>query len=177
METSLYAKECAEMSCVQLLSLVELFVATQMQCTRLLCPPLSPGVCSSSCPLNQWCFLNISSSATPFSSCPQSFLASVFSNEWTLHITESKHWSFSFSISPSTEYSGLISFRIDWFYLLAVQGPLHESYPAPQFESINSLALSILYGPTLTSIHDYWKNHSTDCTDLCQQSDVKMSSQ
>ena len=101
----------------------------------------------------------------------------VFSSEWTLHITESKHWSFSFSISPSTEYSGLISFRIDWFYLLAVQGPLHESYPAPQFESINSLALSILYGPTLTSIHDYWKNHSTDCTDLCQQSDVKMSSQ
>ena len=63
--------------------------------------------------------------------------------------------SFSFSISPSNEYSGLISFRIDWFDLLAVQGTLYlESSPTPQFKSINSLALSLLYGPTLTSIHD-----------------------
>ena len=85
----------------------------------------------------------------------------VFSNELFLRIRWPKYWSFSFSISPSNEYSGLISFRIDWFDLLAVQGTL-ESSPVPQFKSISSLALSILYDPTLTSIHDYWKNHSFD---------------
>ena len=73
-----------------------------------------------------------------------------------------KCWSFSFSIIPSNEYSGLISFRIDWFDLLVVQGDSHESSPAPRFKSINSLALSVLYGPTLTYVHDYWKNHSFD---------------
>ena len=66
------------------------------------------------------------------------------------------------------EYSWLISFRIDWFALLAVQ----ESSPTPQFKRISSSALSLLYGPTLTSMHDYWKNHSLDYKDLCQQSDV-----
>ena len=64
--------------------------------------------------------------------------------------------SFSFSISLSNFYSGLISFRIDWFDLLAVQGTLKSS-PTPQFKSINSSLLSFLYSPTLTSIHDYWK--------------------
>ena len=95
----------------------------------------------------------------------------VFSNESALHIRWPKYWSFSFSISPSSEYSGLISFRIDWFDLLIVQGTLKSSLK-PQFESINSLAFSLLYGPTLTSIHDCWKNHSFDFTNLCQQSDV-----
>ena len=76
-----------------------------------------------------------------------------------------------FSISPSSEYSGLISFRIDWFDLLAVQGTL-ESSATPQFKSINSSALSFLYGPTLTSKHDYWKNHSFDYMDLCWQSNI-----
>ena len=84
----------------------------------------------------------------------------VMSNESALLIRWPKYWSFSFSISPHNECLGLISFRIDWFDLLAVQGTLKESSPTPQFESINSLALSFLYGPTLTSIHDYWKNHS-----------------
>ena len=65
------------------------------------------------------------------------------------------------SINPSSEYSGLISFRIDWLDLLAVQGTL-KTYPVPQLESIHSSVISILYGPTLTSIHDYWKNHSFD---------------
>ena len=92
----------------------------------------------------------------------------VFSSESVLCIRWPKFWSFSFSTSPSNVYSGLISFRIDWFDLLAVQGTL-ESSPTPQFKSINSLALSLLYGPTLTSIHDYWKNHRSDCTDLCWQ--------
>ena len=81
------------------------------------------------------------------------------SNETALHIRRPKDWSFSFSfsISPSNEYSGLISFRMDWFDLLAVQGTLKSS-PRPQVKSINSLALSFLYGPALTPIHDYWKN-------------------
>ena len=68
---------------------------------------------------------------------------------------------FIFSISPSNEYSGLISFRMDWLDLLAVHETLKSS-PTPQFKSINSSVLSFLYGPILTSIHDYWKNHSFD---------------
>ena len=86
----------------------------------------------------------------------------VFSNESALCIMWPKYWSFSFSISPSNEYSGLISFRIHWLDLFAVQGTLPESFPTPWFKSINSSALSFLYGSTLTSIHDYWKNHSFD---------------
>ena len=73
-----------------------------------------------------------------------------------------KYWSFSFSISPSNEHPGLISFRMDWLDLLAVQGTLKESSPTPQFKSINSSKLSFLHSPTLTSIHDHWKNHSLD---------------
>ena len=122
--------------------------------------------------MSPWCHSTISSSVVRFSSCLQSFQASVFSNESVLHIRWPKHWSFSFSIGPSNEYSGLISFRIDWLDLLAVQGTLKVSFPTPQFESINSLVLSLVYSPTLTSVHDYWKNHSFDYTDLCQQSNV-----
>ena len=98
----------------------------------------------------------------------------VFSNESVLCIKWPKYWSFSFTTSPSNEYSGLISFRIDWFYLLAVQGDKdsQESSPTAQFKSVNSSALSLLYGPTLTSICDYWKNQSLDYTDFCWQSDV-----
>ena len=84
----------------------------------------------------------------------------VFTNELALHIRWPKYWSFSFSISLPSKYSGLISFRMDWFDLLAIQGTLQECAPTPQFKSINSLVLSFLYSPTLTSIHDYWKNHS-----------------
>ena len=93
---------------------------------------------------------------------PQSLPASVFSNESTLHIRWPKYWSFSLSISPSYEHSGLISFRMDWLDLLAVQGTSQESSPTPQFKSINSLALSFLHSPTLKSIHDHRKNHSLD---------------
>ena len=89
----------------------------------------------------------------------------LFSSESALCIKWPKYWSFSFSISPSNKYSGLISFRIDQFDLLAVQGTLKFS-PTPQFESINSLAFSLLYGPTITVIHDYWKKHTIDYTDL-----------
>ena len=85
----------------------------------------------------------------------------VFSNESALCIRWPKYWSFSFNISPSNEHSGLISFMMDWLDLLAVQGT-QESSPTPQFKSINSSVLSFLYSPTLTSIHDYWKNQSFD---------------
>ena len=96
----------------------------------------------------------------------------VFSNESVLRIRWPKDWSFSFSISPSKEYSGLISFRMDWLDLLAVQGESRESSPTSQFKSISSSALSFLYGPTLTFTYDYWKNHSFDYKDLCGKSDV-----
>ena len=83
----------------------------------------------------------------------------VFSNESVLHIRGPKYWSFSFKISPTNEHPGLISFTMDWLDLLAVQGTLKSS-PTPQFKSINSSALSFLYGPALTSIHDHWKDLS-----------------
>ena len=89
----------------------------------------------------------------------------VFPNESVLHIRWSKYWSFSFS--PSNEYSGLISFRIDWFDLLAVQ-----ETPKSLLHYHSLKALSLLYGPTLTTVHDYWKNRSFDYMDLCHQSDV-----
>ena len=82
----------------------------------------------------------------------------VFSNESVLHIRWPKYWSLSFSISLSNEYSGLISFRMDWLDLLAVQGTLKSLL----FKSINSSVLSFVYSPTLTSIHDYSKNQSFD---------------
>ena len=96
----------------------------------------------------------------------------VFSNELALHIRWPKNWSFRFSISPSREYSGLISFRIDWFDFFAVQGTLesllqHRNSKAsiPQHSAFFRVQLS-------TSIHDYWKNQSFDFMDFCQQSDV-----
>ena len=92
------------------------------QHTRLPCPSPTPEACSNPCPLSQWCHPTISSSVVPFSSCLQSFPALVFSNESAFPIRWPKYW--SFSISPSNEYSGLISFRIDWFNLLVVQETL-----------------------------------------------------
>ena len=90
------------------------------QHTRLPCPSLSPGACSNSCPLRWQCHPTISPSVIPFSSCLQSFPAS----ESALQISWPKYWSFSFSISPSNEYSRLISFEIGWFDLFAVLGTL-----------------------------------------------------
>ena len=90
-----------------------------LQHTRLPCPSPTPGACSNSCPLSWWYHPAISSSVNPFSSCLQSFPASESSSESVLHIRWPKYW--SFSISPSNEYSGLISLRMDWLDLLAVQ--------------------------------------------------------
>ena len=84
----------------------------------------------------------------------------VFS-ESVLRIRWPKYWSFSFIVTPSNEYSGLVSFRMDWVNLFAVQ-ETQGSSPTPQFKSINSSVISLLYGPALTPIHDYWKNHSFD---------------
>ena len=84
----------------------------------------------------------------------------VFSNEPALHIRWPKYWSFSFNISPSNEHPGQTSSTLDWMDLLAVQGTLKSLLQHHNSKNINSSALSFLYSPTLTSIHDHWKNHS-----------------
>ena len=94
----------------------------ELQHARPPCPSPTPGVHSNSHPSSQWCHPAISSSVVPFSSCPQSLPASVFSNESALHMRWPKYWSFSFSTSPSKEHPGLISFRTDWLDLLEAKG-------------------------------------------------------
>ena len=94
------------------------------QCTKPPCPSPTSGVHPNPCPLSQWCYSTISSYVIPFS-LPSIFPSiKVFSNELVLHIRWPKYWSFTISISPSTEYSRLMSFRMDWLDLLAVQGTL-----------------------------------------------------
>ena len=110
----------------------------------------------------------------PFLLLPSNFPSiRVFSNESALRIRWPKYWSFSFNISPSSEYSGLISFRINWLSLLAVQGTLKSLL---QHYNSNALILQcsafFFFGPTLTSIHDYWNKQSFDYMDLCRQSDI-----
>ena len=116
-----------------------------LQHARLLCPPLSPGVCSDSCPLSWWCSVTISSSATPFSFCLQSFPAS--GSFPISQLFTSKYWSFTFSNSLSNEYLVLISFRIDWFDLLAVQGTLKSFLQVPQFFGTRPSLRSISHKP------------------------------
>ena len=115
-----------------------------LQHARFLCP-LSPGACSNSCPSSRWWHPAISSSVIFFSSCLQSLNIRVFSNESALRIRWPKYW--SFSISPSNEYLGLISFRSDWFDLLESPRDSQESSLVPQLKSINSFVLSLLYDP------------------------------
>ena len=127
---------------------------------------------------NSWSLLKLTSTELVMPSnylilcCPLLLLPSifpsikVFSKDSVLRIRWPKYWSFSFSINPSNEYSGLVSFRMDWLDLLAVQGTCKSLLPTPQFKSINSLVLSFLYSPTLTSIPDHWKNHSFDYMEL-----------
>ena len=124
---------------------------------------------SKSCPSSRWCHSTISSSVIPFS-CLQSFpalgsfqMSQLFASRWP------KCWIFSFNISHSNEYSGLISFRIDWLNLLAVQGTLKSllQHHSSKTSILQRSAYFIL--PTLTSIHNYQKNHSFD---LCWQSNV-----
>ena len=110
---------------VQSLSHVWLLQSHGLQHSRLPRPSLPPRVCSNSCLLSQWAHPTVSSSVTLFSSCPQSCPASgSFPVSWPFTSGGPMYWSFSFSISSSSEYSGLISFRIGWFDLLGVQGTL-----------------------------------------------------
>ena len=120
-------------------------------------PPgiLSPGICSNSCPWSQWCYLIISSSATPPFAFNLSQHQGLFKWVSSLHQV-TKYWSFSFSISPSNEYSRLISFRMDWLDLLAVQGTLKSLLQQ------HIAKASVLRWSAVTYIHDYWKNHSLD---------------
>ena len=111
------------LSPAQSLSCVLLFV-TPWTAAHQASPSITNSWNSNSCPLHQWCHPTISSSVIPFSSCHQSFPASVFSNESALHIRWPKYWRFSFSVSSSNEHPGLITFRMDWLDLLKVQGTL-----------------------------------------------------
>ena len=135
-----------------------------LQDARPPCPSPSPKVCPSSCPLHQWCHPAISSSDALFF-CPQSFPASgTFPMSW-LFTSGDKNTGAS-SISPSSEYSGLISFKIDWFP--CCPSDFQKSSPALQFEGINSLTLCLLYSPALTPVHDHWEDHSPDYTGRCR---------
>ena len=133
----------------------------ELQHTR---PPYlspTPVAYPNSCPLSWWCHPTISSSVVPFSSCPQSFPASgFFSNESALRIRRPKYWSFSFNIQ-SFQWIFRVDFLEDWLvWSPPCPSDSQESSPVPQFENINSSVLKLLFGPTLTFIHDYWKNHS-----------------
>ena len=143
-----------------------------LQHARLSCPSISPGICSNRCPLSWWCHPTISSCAVPFYFCLQSFPTSgSFPASWSSHQVAKV-----LELQPQHKSFQWI-FRVDLLKVWLVWSPCNprdsqESSPAPQFESINSLALSFRYGPTFIPIHDYWKNHSFDCIDLFQQSDV-----
>ena len=136
-----------------------------LQHARLLCPSQTPGSLLKLMSIELVMPSNHLILYHPLLLLPSIFPSiRVFCSESVLCIRWPKYWSFSFSISPSNEYSGLISFRMDWFDLLAVQETLKSLLQ--HHKSINSLVLSFLYGPTRTSVQDYWKNHSFDYTDL-----------
>ena len=142
-----------------------------LQHARLPCPSLSPEVCSNSCPLRWWWYSTISSSVAPFSSFPQSFPESGSFTMRRLFASSGQ------SIGASASSSVLPMNIQGWFplglTLISLQSKgSQESSPAPQFKSINSSVLSFLYGPTLTSITDCWKNHSFDYVDRCWQSNI-----
>ena len=143
------------------------------QYTRPPCPSPTPGVYPNSYPLSRWCHPTISSSVVPFSSCLQSFPASGSFQMSQLFVSGGQ------SIGVSTSASVLPINTQDWYPLgwtgwisLKFKGLSRIPSPTPQFKSINSLALSFLHSPTLTSMYDHWKNHSLDYTDLCWQSNV-----
>ena len=156
---------------VQLPSHVDSLWAHRLQCTSPPCPSASPGVCPSSCPLNWWYHPTISSSVALFSSMSSIFPSiRVFSIELALPIKWSKYW--SFSISLSKEYLGLISFKVDWFDLFAVQGTLksllqHHSSKASILQCSAFLMVQLLH-PYMTT----GKTIALTIMDLCWQSDV-----
>ena len=140
--------------------------------TRLPYSLPSPRVCSNSCPLSQWCHPTISSSVIPFSSCLKSFPASgsFLMNQLFASGGQSTGDSVSASVLPMNTQDW---FPIGWTGLISLQSKgLSRVLSSFTVESINSSVLSLLYDPTLTSIHDYWKNHCFDYTDLCQESNI-----
>ena len=168
-------------SSVQSLSCVRLFATPWTAAHQPPSPSPTPRVYSNSCPLSWWCHPTISSSAGPFSSCLQSFPASeffpvgqlsVFSSGLALHIRWPKYWNFSFSISPSSEYSGLISFKFIWLISLLskeISGVFSSTTIwKHQFFS----ALLSLWSNSHICTWLLKKNHSFDYMNLCQQSDV-----
>ena len=145
-----------------------------LQHAKLPCPSLSPGVCSNACPLCRWCRPTISSSVIPFSSCLQSFLASGSfpMSQFFTSGGQSIGLSASASVFPMNIQGW---FPLGLIYLNSLQSKGSQEFsPTPQFESINSLVLSLFCGPNLTFLHDYWKNHSFDYKDLCWQSDASV---
>ena len=139
-----------------------------LQHARLLCPSPSPKVCSNSCPSSQWCYLNISSSVVPFSSCPQSFPASGAFPKSRL-LPGGQRIGASASVLPMN-IQGWLPLVLTG--LISLQSKGLSGVSSPLFKSVSSSVLSLLYGPTLISVYDYWKNCSFGYTDLCQQSDV-----
>ena len=143
-----------------------------LQHTRLPCPSLSPWVCSNSRPLSQWCHPIISSSVAPFSSCPQSFPESgSFPMSW---LSASGGQSIGASTSASVlprNTQGWFPLGDDWLDLFAVQGIL-KSLLQHHSSKASILPRIAFYGPTLTSIHNDWKNHGFDYMDLCPQASV-----
>jgi len=134
----------------------------ESQHARPPCPSPTPGVHSNSRPSSRWCHPAISSSVVPFSSCPPiPSSIRIFSNESTLPMRWPKYWSFSVSISPSKEHPGLISFTMDRLDLLAVHG-LSRVFSNTTVQKHQFFGTQLSSGPTLTSIHDHWKNHSLD---------------
>ena len=133
----------------------------ELQHTRPPCPSATPGVHPNPCPLSRCCHPTISSSVILFFSCLQSFPASGSFPMSQFFTSGGQSIGFSFSISPSNENSELIPFRMDWLDLLAVQGTL-KSILQHHNSKASILRHSAFFSPTLSSIHDHWKNHSFD---------------
>ena len=129
----------------------------ELQHTRIPCPSPSPRVCSNSHPSSQWCYPTISSFVAPFFLLSSIFPSiGVFPKESVLHIRGLKYRSFSFSTSPSNEYSGWISFRIDCLDLVAIQETL-KSLLQHHNSKVSILWRSTIFMVQLTSIYNYWK--------------------
>ena len=150
---------CTQFSSVQSLSGVRPFATPWIAAHRPPCPSPIPRVYPNSCPLSQWCHPAISSSVVPFSSCPQFLPAAV--SQCFASGGQIIGASASASVLPMNPQDWSPLGWTDWISLQS-KGLSQESSPTPQLKSINSLVLSFLYGPSLTSIHDYWKNHSLD---------------
>ena len=146
-----------------------------LQHTRLSCPSSTPRTCSNSYPSSRWCHPTISSSVVSFFSCLQSFPASG-SFPMSQFFTSSGQSIGALASASTLPMNTQGSFPLGLTGFTSLLSKDSQEYsPAPWFKSINSLALSLLCDPTLTSVHDYWKNHSFNYSDLCQQRDVSAS--